>query len=129
MIHQGMPTWVKSAAAWSSIKNKPSAIRPEGTFAPVIVTQKTAASSSSMRGRPKIGEVTRRSMRWSRSHFRCAPLCTARRVMRFHFGVERLDDLIAKTAFQARAQQLGPVENILGVTPARQTVRVRVVFT
>ena len=70
VTHQGRPQAVNSAAAWPSTQKKASASILEGTLAPTMVSQKTAASSSSMIGRPKMGEVTMRSMRWSRSYLR-----------------------------------------------------------
>ena len=47
----------------SSNQKNPSASIADGTLAPAIVSQKTAASSSAIIGRPKIGDVTMRSIR------------------------------------------------------------------
>ena len=61
--HHGTPMASNAAAARSSNQKNPLASIADGTLAPAIVSQNTTARITSISGRPKIGEVTRRSMR------------------------------------------------------------------
>ena len=66
--HQGAPMLSNQLAAAASTAKNALASICDGMFAPRIVTQNTAPSSSSMTGSPSHREVTMRSIRWSKSH-------------------------------------------------------------
>ena len=58
--------YVNRSLSRSCTQNRPSASSWEGTLAPLMVIQNTAASSSSMTGMPVARLVSRRSRRRSR---------------------------------------------------------------
>jgi hypothetical protein len=80
--HHGAPRASKAPAATSSTQNRLCASICDGTLAPMMVSQNTTASITSISGKPKAREVTMRSMRWSSSRVWPTVPRTARLVIR-----------------------------------------------